>query len=113
VGGAEEGGRNGAPAGISALLSRAWAASTAGKTEALLGRDIRAIGGNVGTRFGSDWVGVYAVTRATDAAFQQAAQTLLFNIVGRPDFPDARSSGRSRSSCARSNWKTTTRGPTR
>ncbi len=83
VGYAEESEKN---AGITSLLSRAWVSSAQGRGAAMLGADIGGLGGNVGTSFGGDYVELWAVTAAADAAVQSAAQTLIMNVIGRPEF---------------------------
>ncbi len=75
--------------GITSLLSRAWISQSEARGEELLGADIVALGGNVGASFGGDYTELYAVTLATEEAFQKAAQTLILNVIGQPTFPEA------------------------
>ena len=83
VGYAEENGTN---AGITSLLSRAWISSARGRGAAMLSTDIGGLGGNVGTSFGGDYVELWAVTVADRRAVDRAAQTLIQNVIGRPEF---------------------------
>lgn len=86
VGYAEENERS---AGITALLARAWGRAAQGRSEALLGADIGGLGGNVGSQFGGDFVELWAVTAGTEDAFGRAAQLLVQNLIGRPEFSEA------------------------
>lgn len=85
VGYAEESAKN---AGITALITRAWTASAQGRGARTLSADIDRLGGNVGTRFGGDYAELWAVTPADKNAVDRAAQALIFNIMGRPEFSE-------------------------
>ena len=76
----------GAAEGIVPLLSRAWISSVEGRSAGRLARDIGAVGGSFGTAFGGDYVELYAVVPATRESVGNAAQTLVMNIIGRPEF---------------------------
>lgn len=86
VGYAEETNDKAAAPGITALISRAWASSAEGRSEAQIGTDIGRLGGNVGSTFGGDFIELYAVVPSDPETVGRAAQLLIQNIIGRPEF---------------------------